>query len=384
MKQIFLIAGEASGDTLGASLMRGLKNQGVPAANMVGIGGALMAEEGLESLLPMDELCVMGLWEVVGQLPRLLKLINAMVEEIENRQPDILVTIDLPDFNFQVAKRLKKRGVFKGKIIHYVAPSVWAWRPGRAKKIAAYLDGLMCLFPFEPKYFEKHGLKAAYVGHPLIELDKSAIDRTGFRENTLGIAPDTLCIGAFFGSREGEVATHMPLFLQGLDALHEQQPGFEVIAPTLPALEHEVRDALAGMPFTSHVITDPRHKWNAFASCDAALAVSGTVGLELAYLGVPHLIGYRAHPLTALIVRLLIKTKFVHLGNIMLQEAVVPEYLQGKCTAQNLLLGLLRLIRQKETQAKQQEGFARLAQTLKIEDAQTPSARAAAFVLSLF
>jgi lipid-A-disaccharide synthase len=145
-KSVFLIAGEPSGDALGAPLMRGLKEQGLSEANISGIGGDLMQAEGLESLLPMDDICVMGLWEVVWHLPRLLRLIEGLVEEIEERNPDVLVGIDLPDFNFQIAKRLRKRGVFKGKILHYVAPSVWAWRPGRAKDVASFLDGMMCLF----------------------------------------------------------------------------------------------------------------------------------------------------------------------------------------------------------------------------------------------
>ncbi|MCB1579739.1 MAG: lipid-A-disaccharide synthase, partial [Alphaproteobacteria bacterium] len=200
-KSVFFIAGEASGDSLGASLMRGLKKREGDLVKFSGIGGPLMEGQGFKSLLPMDDLCVMGLWEVVWQLPRLLRLIQGTVEEIEKCAPDVVVTIDLPDFNFEVAQRLKKRGIFKGKIVHYVAPSVWAWRPGRAKKIAGYFDGLMCLFPFEPAYFTEHGLDAAYVGHPLIEVDTAALDPKGFRED-LHIQDGALCLGVLFGSRE--------------------------------------------------------------------------------------------------------------------------------------------------------------------------------------
>lgn len=144
-KKIFMIAGEPSGDSLGGALIAALRAQSADPLVIEGVGGDLMQAQGLKTLLPMSEICVMGLFEVAAQLPRLIKLINAMVEEIETRQPDVFLTIDLPDFNFEIGKRLKKRGIFKGKHIHYVAPTVWAWRPGRAKKIAAFLDGLICL-----------------------------------------------------------------------------------------------------------------------------------------------------------------------------------------------------------------------------------------------
>ncbi len=187
---IFLIAGEPSGDNLGGALISSIRQKS-PNAEFFGIGGDIMTAQGLQSLLPMEEICVMGVFEVVTQIPRLLKLIQGVVEEIEARQPDILVTIDLPDFNFQVAKRLKKRGIFNGKIVHYVAPTVWAWRPGRAEKISEFLDGLLCLFPFEPAYFHPYNLRADYVGHPLIEqrLEKSE-NETKALYDQYGIEPD--------------------------------------------------------------------------------------------------------------------------------------------------------------------------------------------------
>ena len=380
-KTVFLIAGEPSGDALGASLIKGLKSQGVQPDAITGVGGDLMQVEGLKSIIPMEELCVMGIWEVIWQLPRLIKLIHGMVEEIEKRQPDILVTIDLPDFNFRVAEKLKKRGIFKGKIIHYVAPTVWAWRPDRAKKIAAYLDGVMCLFPFEPPYFEKHGLKAQYVGHPLIEMDKSAFEGQTFRK-ARGIDEEDMCLGVFFGSRERELNAHKKTFLETMEALEEQYSNIQFIIPTLPSLEFDLLELLKECNQSVHVVVDQQKKWQAMTACDAGLAVSGTIGLELAYMGTPHIIGYKPHPITGLILKMVVKVKYAHLANILLEEEVVPEFLQMKCSTTHLLPALMELLNYPEAQSKQKEAFTKVEQMLRLEGGKTPSEEAASFVLS--
>lgn len=381
-KRVFLVAGEASGDALGANLIAGLKKQGIPQESFEGIGGELMAQEGLESILPMEELCVMGLWEVAGHLPRLLKLIQGIVEEIEESKPDFVVTIDLPDFNFQLAKKLKSRGIFKGKIIHYVAPSVWAWRPKRAENISKFLDGLMCLFPFEPKFFEPHGLKTQYVGHPLIEIDRESLNPERFRSER-EISEDATCVGLFLGSRAQEIKTHKKAFVETLEVLGEQIDDFHVIVPTLPNLEYDLRKELEDADFEKHIVPAPSKKWDAIASCDLALAVSGTIGLELSYLGVPHLIGYKASPITAMIVKSMIKVNHVHLTNILLEEEAVPEFLQGKCNVQHMARAMLRLHKYPEEREKQHEAFKRLNDALRLENNQTPSDVAARFVLSV-
>ena len=381
-KSIFLIAGEASGDTLGASLMKGLKNQGVPENNLNGIGGDAMKAEGLESILPMEELCVMGLWEVAGHLPRLLKLIQGIIEEIEESKPDYVVTIDLPDFNFQLAKRLKARGNFKGKVIHYVAPSVWAWRPKRAENISKFLDGLMCLFPFEPPFFEKHGLKTQYVGHPLIEIDKGSLDPEKFKRNRQ-ITDDQYCLGVFLGSRIQEIKAHKKPFLETIEILNEQIDGLQIIMPTPPNMEFELRSEMEDVDFDLHIVPAVDQKWEAFRACDAAMAVSGTVGLELAYMDVPHIIGYKANAMTAAIVKSMIKVKNVHLANILLEEEVVPEYLQGRCNVQQLARGVLKLYKFEEERQKQHEAFKRLNEKLQLPVGAMPSKAAAEFVLNL-
>lgn len=376
-QKIFFIAGEHSGDVLGAGLIRSLKEQGV--TEFTGIGGPLMEEQGLKSLLPMDELCVMGLWEVLWQLPRLLRLIEGVVVEIEKYNPDIVVTIDLPDFNFEVAKRLKKRGN-KARLVHYVAPSVWAWRPGRAKKIAAFLDGLVCLFPHEPPYFTKHNLKSQFIGHPLIEHDPDEADGAAFREG-FSIDPDVTVLGLFFGSREGEIKAHSAILKETVTVLKEQYADLHVIIPTVPALEYEVRQVIQDADFPAFVLVNPDDKWDEFAACNVALAVSGTVGLELAYMGVPHIVVYKMHPVSWLLVKLLVKTKYAHLANILLNEPVIPEYLQGKCNSLEISKGLLKLLKDENEQKSQKEKVSKLREMLTAAPDKTPSDLAAEFVL---
>jgi len=374
--KIFLIAGEASGDTLGASLMESLVPSG---AECVGIGGSLMEAHGLDSLLPMNELCVMGLWEVVAQLPRLLKLINGVVEEVEKAAPDVLVTIDLPDFNFQVAKRLKKRGIFKGKIIHYVAPTVWAWRPGRAKKVAAFLDGIMCLFPFEPPYFKAHELSAKYVGHPIIR-HSHKVDTQLFREK-FGLKKDDFVFGLYLGSRPSEIDRHKEVFRDAVNFLLEQYPHLQIILPTLPDVQHDALNAVAGLNVSPLVISDPAAKWQAMRACDLAMAVSGTVGLELAYMNVPHVISYKTHPVTAVILRLLVKVKFAHLANILLGKGSVPEFIQGRCKSLLIATELTRLIKDNALRAKQKVAFHDVRKILKKDVGDNPSDIAAKYIL---
>ncbi len=376
--KIFLIAGEHSGDVLGAGLMKALKNLG--SQEFAGVGGSLMEEQGMKSLIPMEELCVMGLWEIIGQLPRLIRLIEAVVLEIEKFNPDILITIDLPDFNNVVAARLKKRGKCKAKIIHYVAPSVWAWRPGRAKLIARYLDGLMCLFPHEPPYFTKHGLKTEYVGHPMIEHDPSKADGARFRKMFL-IKPDVPVLGLFFGSRDTEIEMHSEILKDVASAIYEQHPDLHVVIPTIPRLEYEAKKLIEDVPYPAFVLVNPDDKWDEFAACNAALAVSGTVGLELAYMGVPHVVAYKMHPVSWMAVKLIVKTKFAHLANILLGERVIPEFLQSKCNSLEIAREMLKLFQDEAERAKQVDGCKRLREFMTPEPGKLPSAKAAEFVL---
>lgn len=308
----------------------------------VGIGGPLMEEQGLKSLMPMDQLCVMGLFEVLGQLPRLLKLIGQVTEEVEKANPDTVLTIDLPDFNFEVVKRLRKRGQIQSKFIHYVAPTVWAWRSGRAKMIAGLYDQLFCLLPFEPQHFTIHGLDTKFIGHPLVERDLN-YDASALRK-AHGINDKDVVLGLFFGSRGGEFKAVGPTLCETAALVQKKNPNVKFLVPTLPQHEERIKSLLSQHNLEAVIVSDQSLKWDAFAACNVALAVSGTVALELAYLGVPHVVTYKAHPATAFIARHLIKIEHIHLANIIMDSPIVPEYVQEDSNPEDLSQAVLELI----------------------------------------
>lgn len=380
--KLYLIAGESSGDRLGAGLMKALKAQENNEITFGGIGGPLMQKEGLKSLFPMQELSLMGIFEILPKVSHLLKRIHETVSAIEEFDPDAVITIDSPEFSFRVLENLKKRGKSRARRIHYVAPSVWAWRPGRAQKIARFLDGIICLFPFEPPYFLKYQLRAIYTGHPLIQENPDKGDGAAFRiKNQIPEAAKTL--GVFFGSRQSELARHKKTLLTAIGFLKEKYPQLHLIIPTLPHLEYDLLEALKGAPCDFTLCVDASQKWDAFRACDAAVAVSGTVGLELAYAGVPHLIGYKTSLPTFFLLKLLLNVKYAHLANIILNEGIVPEYLQKDFEYEKIHNGIVDLFENKESRLKQESGFQRLRKTLSIEDKQSPSAKAAYFISKL-
>lgn len=343
--KVYIIAGEASGDRLGADAMRQIKYAFGEETEFHGIAGPLMQKEGMKSLFPMDELSIMGVFEIAPRLIHILKRIKQTILNIEETNPDVVLTIDAPDFSFRVQKGVKTRNEIKTKHIHYVAPTVWAWRPKRAQKVAEFLDGMLCLFPFEPDYFEKEGLKASFVGHPVINSGLLDADGAVYRE-AAGITQSEKTLGVFLGSRLGEIKRHGAILSEALNLMQKENPNqkIHVITPTLPHLKDQVFDTLKAYDGALHVSSDPDMKWHAFKACDAAIAVSGTIGLELAVAGVPHLIAYKMNALTVMLAKRLITTKYAHLANIMMDEAIVPEFIQEDCqpnriaeTAQNLL-----------------------------------------------
>lgn len=374
----FLIAGEASGDIIGAKLIRALKAVD-PEAEFIGIGGELMTMEGFKTLLPMSELSVMGIWEVLMRLRQLFKIRDGLVEEIEKYQPDAVITIDFPDFNFQVIKRLKARKKIKTKAIHYVAPTVWAWRPGRAKAISAYLDAIMCLFPFEPDYFKKHKLRSVYVGHPITEDEPNNGNAEEFRKSH-GIDPDVKLLGLFFGSRQGELKMNAEVIKAAATYVSEQFDKLHLIVPTTKALEFDVMQLVHDIGIPAYVESDYSKKWDAFAACDAGIAVSGTVALELAYAGTPHVVVYKTHPLTYLIVRLLARVKYVHLGNIIVNKPIVKEFIQFRCIPELVSEHVLKLMNDNDERTKQIEGFEEIRTALRSTGGEDPSSRAARFI----
>lgn len=374
---IYLIAGEPSGDVLGARLMAALLEETGGQVEFVGIGGPEMERQGLHSLFPMSDLAVMGVAEVLPRLALLIRRINETVKDIRNRSPKALVTIDSPDFCFRVAKRLKGRGI---SLIHYVAPSVWAWRPGRAAKVAGFLDHLLTLLPFEPPYFEKEGLSSTFVGHPVVEGPAMNADGQAFRQRH-NISVDETVVIALPGSRAGEVARHLPVFQQTFSQLAEIHDKLRIIVITTSTVSNTVRAAASSWSVPTLIIDDPAEKYDAMAAGDVALAASGTVALELAAVGTPSVITYRVNPLTAWLGKLLIKVRFANLINLILDREAVPERIQDNCRADILSKELENLLSSPEAADRQRHDCRAALQTLNGDGEGGPARLAAQAIL---
>ncbi|SEM87826.1 lipid-A-disaccharide synthase [Palleronia pelagia] len=368
--KVFLIAGEASGDRLGAALMAGLKALR-PDVTFSGVGGALMQAEGMESLFPMDELSVMGLAEVLPKYPHLRRRMIQTADAVLDRRPDVLITIDSPDFCLRVAERVRRSA--RIRTVHYVAPSVWAWRPGRAAKMAPHVDQVLALLPFEPPFMEAAGMRCDFVGHPVVsEPSPDPADVSRLRDGT---GPLVLVLP---GSRRSEVTRLMPIFGAALDNLRKAHPGMRLLLPTTPNVADAVRDLSAGWQgLTILDAADTGLKRAAFAAADVALAASGTVSLELARARTPMVIGYRMNWLSWQIMRRMVRIDTVTLVNLVVGEKIVPEFLGPACQPAPIAAALDRLIAAPEGQ---DAALARTMQALG-EDGETPGLRAARAVL---
>ncbi|WP_339947369.1 lipid-A-disaccharide synthase [uncultured Albimonas sp.] len=333
--RVCLVAGEASGDRLGAPLIRALREElGDRGLEIRGVGGELMQAEGLHSLFPSDELAVMGLFEVLPRLRAILARMDETAADVAAWAPDVLLTIDSPAFGLRVARRA--RAACPGlTTVHYVAPSVWAWRPGRARKMARYTDHVLALLPFEPPYMTAEGMTCDFVGHPASRLPRPSAEAQAAVRAQIGAAGrPLLCVMP--GSRRGEVARLAAPFGEALGLLAQRHPDLAVVLPAAAGVADAARELAAAWPVEAHVLDprglDPaeaeRRKFAAMAASDAALAASGTVTLELAAMRVPQVIGYRVNPLTAVIARRLLKIDTANLLNLLLKERAVPEFIQ--------------------------------------------------------
>ena len=350
--RLFMIAGEASGDLLGAALLRGLRELGQAPSRLKGIGGPAMAAEGLASRIPMEELSVMGVAEVLPRLPGLLAHIRETAEAVIAFRPDALVTIDSPDFCLRVARRVK--AVLPDlPVIHYVAPSVWAWRPGRAKKMARGVDHVLALLPFEPPYMEAAGMSCDFVGHPIAgQPEATAAEKAAFRAR-LGIAPEQPLLLLLPGSRRGEVTRLAPVFAEVGRRLRAKRPDLALVAPTIPPVAELARALMppdaAGWPRIIGAEPMPQAeaeatKRAAFASADAALAASGTVSLELAAAGTPMVIAYAMNAVSAWIARRFVKVSSPTLVNIVTRSRAIPEFLFEDCVPEKIAPAVARLL----------------------------------------
>ncbi len=375
--RIFLVAGEPSGDALAARMMAGLKGKTANRIEFFGVGGPLMAEEGLESLFPMDELTVMGIAEVLPRIPALLKRINQTAKAAKDIKPDLFVTVDAPDFSFRVARKLTSSSFPK---VHYVAPSVWAWRPGRAKKIARLYDHLLTILPFEPPYFEKEGLPSSFVGHSVVECGADQGKRKIFRE-THNLPDGVPVLMLLPGSRRGEVTRHLPVFRETVERVKVRHPNLVITVPVIGKSGILVRDHLSDWDIRT-IIVEGSEKYDAMASAEVALAASGTVGLELALARLPSVIAYKMHPITAWLARKLVKVDYANLVNILEDREVVPEHLQEDCVPETLASSIIDLLENQTKCALQLEGY-QSAMTALGYGGEAPGERAADVLLKL-
>jgi len=334
--RFYLIAGEPSGDRLGAALMAGLKTLS-PGVEFHGIGGPLMQAEGLESLFPMEELSIMGLVEILPKYAHLKRRIRETAAHALACQPAALITIDSPDFCLRVAG-LAKSARPDLRTIHYVAPSVWAWRPGRAAKMAAHIDHVLALLPFEPPYMQAAGMSCDFVGHPVVAEPLASPEECAL---LAGKGPLLLALP---GSRKGEVSRLCPVFGETIARLASAHPDLRVVLPTLRGVEPLVRDLTRDWAAAPRIITDPALKRAAFAMADVALAASGTVSLELAANACPMVIAYDMNRLTLWLMRRAAQVDTVTLVNLVSDTRVVPEFIGKDCRAERIAPALEALL----------------------------------------
>jgi len=378
VRKIVLIATEESGDRLGANLMKVLRQRLGDAVRFEGVGGRSMAREGLNSWFPIEELSIIGLAAVVKQLPKILRLIRQTTEAVIEAAPDVLVIIDSPDFTHRVAKRVRASDP-KIPIVDYVSPSVWAWRPGRARAMLTYIDHVLALLPFEPAAYQRlRGPPCSYVGHPLTE-QLASLRPNPEEQQRRNTAPPVLLV--LPGSRRSEIRHHMAVFGQALERLNAEGVAFELILPTMPHLQEAVGEALKTWPVQPRIVIGEQEKRAAFRIAHAALAKSGTVTLELAISGVPMVTAYRTGAVEAWILLRVINVSSVILANLVVGENVVPEFLQQDCTPEKLAQALRELLGESTLRRKQLEAFAKIDQIMSTGNA-PPSARAADIVLA--
>lgn len=343
--KIYFIAGETSGDFIGSKIIHALKQKSEDESihiEYVGIGGPMMQKEGVESLFSIDEISVMGFWEVIPSIFRIKKLIADTVEDIILHKPDIVVTIDSPGFTFRVAKQVAK-ALADVKLVHIVAPSVWAYKPGRAKKYAELYHHLFTLLPFEAKFFEKHGLRCTYIGHPILEQHFYSYSQ-GLRDD-LNLPVNHKVISVTPGSRKGEIKRHMPIIRKTLDRISETRDINALFIQSDDSKVGLIAKYLQGAKFAYSFSTD---RLKAFAASNVALSKSGTNNLEIAASKVPQIVGYQLHPITFWALKLMIKIRFACLINIIPNREIIPEFIGPEYNEDNLVLALSDLLNDKK------------------------------------
>ncbi|KAB0516711.1 MULTISPECIES: lipid-A-disaccharide synthase [Pseudomonas] len=343
--RIALVAGEASGDILGAGLMRALKAQH-PAVEFIGVGGPLMQAEGLTSYFPMERLSVMGLVEVLGRLRELLARRKLLIQTLIEEKPDVFIGIDAPDFTLNIELKLRQAGI---KTVHYVSPSVWAWRQKRVLKIREGCDLMLTLLPFEARFYEEKGVPVRFVGHTLADTIPLQADRAAARAE-LGL-PDGPLVALMPGSRGGEVGRLASVFFDAAERLQVLKPGVRFVLPCAsPQRRAQIETLLEGRNLPLTLLDGQSHL--ALAACDAVLIASGTATLEALLYKRPMVVAYRLAPLTFWILKRMVKSPYISLPNLLAQRLLVPELLQDDATPEALAQTLLPLIEGGEEQTR--------------------------------
>lgn len=368
--RIALVAGEASGDILGSGLMQAFKARH-PDAEFIGVGGPLMEAEGLASYFPMERLAVMGLVEVLGRLPELLSRRKRLIATLIDARPDVFIGIDAPDFNLGVELKLRRAGI---RTVHYVSPSVWAWRQKRVLKIREGCDLMLTLFPFEAQFYEAHQVPVRFVGHPLADTIPLEADRAAAR-TAIGVPDGAALVALMPGSRGGEVGRLGSLFLDAAERMRSMRPGLHFVLPCAsPARRQQLEQMLAGRNLPLTLLDGRSHQ--ALAACDAVLIASGTATLEALLYKRPMVVAYKVAPMTYRILKRLVKSPYVSLPNLLAQRLLVPELLQDAATPEALAQTLVPLLDGGDVQT---EGFDRIHRTLRLD----ASKEAAGAVLDL-
>ncbi|MFS8370125.1 lipid-A-disaccharide synthase [Acetobacter indonesiensis] len=375
---IWILAGEASGDVLGARLMQALRDRN-PAVRFAGVGGTRMEEQGLHSLFPMRDLAVMGLVEILPRVRALSARLTQAVDDIAARKPDLVITIDSPGFALRLLRRIAHTGVLR---VHYVAPQVWAWRQKRVKEFPGLWDELLCLLPFEEAFFSRHGLLTRFVGHPVLQSGVQNGDSARFHQQH-GLAADARVLVLMPGSRRSEAPRLLPVFGQMLALLRKDMPDLVPVIPVSPVVAATVARETANWPVRPVIVTDIQDKHDAFAAAGAALTKSGTSTLELALAGVPMAVTYRVNPITAFMARRLIKVPYVAMVNLLAGRAIVPELLQEQCKPSVLAKAVKRLFENQQIVQQQKEAFRTVLNGLQGPDGKLPADAAADAVLAL-
>lgn len=366
-KRIFIIAGEPSGDYLGSRLIKDLRELTNNKIEVYGIGGHLMQSAGMKMFFNMQEISMIGIAEILPKIFKIRRLINNTVQEIIKFNPNIVITIDSSGFTHRVNRMVKKVNPDIA-VIHYVAPPVWAWRQWRARYMHEFIDLLLTLFPFEPKYFEKYGLKSIFVGHCITKepnLIEPTRDEKMYFEKKYNIANSHITICFLPGSRNSEIECHTKVFNDTIKLLSKKYEGINVLIPMLPEKIDFLKERLGD--FSYSIITDKREKALAMYSSNIAVAASGSVHLELAIVGIPSIVIYKTSEITAFIVRLLIKVNMVSIVNILLKQKVIPELLQNECTPSNIVRSIEGLISSRDC-IIQKDAYKRVIEMIREPD----------------